>query len=87
MKNEIQYLDGVKFRRVSKADARDLFYKGVWIYCVPNKLTLQNDIMYPLIVREEKDKHFDARVNSFREYSCNSYDGKTLAFYVKEEEL
>lgn len=77
------------YKRITKTTARKLFNNNVIIYLLPCKASLNSYWFSPYevckidMVLNDTFSSFDAMINSFEYYNCNSETGKYTAFYIK----
>ena len=79
------------YAKISKTIARKLYNKGVTLILAPcNTFPKLSDTTFPKFwvrISNEYGGNFDAYVNQFEYFNCNSELGYYSSFYVKKEEL
>lgn len=73
--------------RINKTKARNLFMKGKSIIVVPCKLAPRSTTIATLTPKEGEcsEKDFENAVNACTYYNCNAETGRTLFFYIVDE--
>lgn len=85
----------MSYRKVTKPQAKKMFYQGVELYLLPckvNEIALLSNSEYwvkPCVIQlkedEEKEEQFEKWVNEFEYYNCNSQLGYYAHYYVKTD--
>ena len=73
----------VNLVKTNKPSAVKLFNSGKTVYLLPNKVRLDNAWIKPFAISIDnaEGKSFDAILNSYSYYNCNSETGNGIAFY------
>ena len=73
----------VNLVKTNKPSATKLFNSGKTVYLLPNKVRLDNMWIRPFAISIDNadGKSFDAILNSYSFYNCNSETGNGIAFY------
>lgn len=81
------------FRKINKRTARKMFAEGKVFYIVPCNMRPQPEHYFGFNMTRAVDDYtracvysnFDALVNEYSYYNCNSVTGRNIAYYVWED--
>ena len=74
---------GETWARVTKKQARAAYDNGLTIMLCPVKMRPFTQWHFEQYASKDSGDTFDAAVNSFEYYNCNSETGRYTAFYVQ----
>lgn len=68
--------------KINKKKARKLYYSGTTIHVLPCKVGLGSMWIKPVEINKNSNMGFDAIVNRFEYYNCNTELGRYSSYYV-----
>ena len=71
--------------QIRKPLAKNLYYAGITVYLLPNKMRLGNAWLQPYaisILRNNAD--FESILNEFRVYNCTNETGTDIHYYIQD---
>lgn len=85
-KEEYVVLNGKKFVRVNEAKARIKYNEGKTIYLIQDRMRLDIAWQSPCPVDNKGEREFDAIVNEFKYYNCDSECGRGVKYFIADAE-
>lgn len=79
-------LKGNCYVKISKREARTRYNEGKIIRLMACNLNPHGYWGEPLPVNNDQGKSFESICNEFAYYNCTKETGKTISFYITEEE-
>lgn len=86
MQKETYVRDGKTFTRIDKRKARIKYNDGKTIYLIPDMMRLDNAWQHPCPIDNKSGVDFDARVNEFSYYNCDTERGRGVKYFVEDAE-
>lgn len=75
-------LDGIRYERISKRDARKYYNRGRRVYCLACNLNPLAPFVHMCDMQYPSRADFDTVVNAYEWWNCNNECGRYAAFYV-----
>ena len=83
-----EYIRGTKrFVRVNKTKARQKYNEGKTIYLIQDMMRLDNAWQHPCPIDNKGGKDFDAVVDEFKYYKCDSERGREAKYFIDATEV
>ena len=75
-----------KFTEINKRTARETYQEGKTVRLMASKLNPHSYWGEPLPINKKCGKEFEKLCNEFSYYNCTKETGKSIKFYVLEDE-
>lgn len=86
MQNEDYIYNGERVIRVNKKVARKMYDAGKQVWLIQDMMRLVNAWQSPCPIDNKSEREFDAQVNEFMYYNCDSERGRGVKYFVRQSD-